>query len=179
MAPPVAWLFTTFLRFQEWRTGRTVYRPEDPPFTLPPQPVVHHNQTSSTDDTDPYSSRRRDTATEEDEDEDEGRSPFADEVAHNTAYNTGLGGGPGVPGGRYAGYGNAPGRPSMDAYGAFSDPNPSGYGGYGGYGGGGRQPEISRTMQYADPYAAVQASIHSNTPPPGLPQSPVYGGYRR
>ncbi|KAG6910106.1 hypothetical protein DXG01_013159 [Tephrocybe rancida] len=58
------------------------------------------------------------------------------------------------------------GRPSMDAYGAFSDPAPSGFAQ------GQEQPEaprVSRTMQYADPYAAVRASVGStgaqSTPP--------------
>ncbi|KAG6853968.1 hypothetical protein C0991_012115 [Blastosporella zonata] len=52
------------------------------------------------------------------------------------------------------------GRPSMDAYGAFSDPAPSGFAQ-------GQPlqepPRVSRTMQYADPYAAVRASIGSTT----------------
>ena len=161
-----------FLTFQEWRTGKTIYRPEDPPFALPSAPIAHHDD----DDTDPYTQRRRQETTEEDDEYDDSRSPFAD--AH----------GSGAAGGRYAGYGNAPvaaGRPSMDAYGAFSDPSPSGYGGYGGAGGGGgarpqqyNQPDVSRTMQYADPYAAVRASIHTNTPPP-MPQPPPFDGYQR
>ncbi|KAF5341866.1 hypothetical protein D9611_001677 [Ephemerocybe angulata] len=113
------------------------------------------------------------------------------------------------------------GRPSMDAYGAFSDPAPTGFGtsygagnagyappsqqqlppqaGYGGSPGGNPPPaltvgqgaggapllpevdvgpRVSRTMQYADPYAAVRASISS--PPAQAP--PSYdnygGGYR-
>ncbi|KIM33593.1 hypothetical protein M408DRAFT_14272 [Serendipita vermifera MAFF 305830] len=173
----LAWVVTMYLAFQEWRTGKTVYRPEDPPFSLPSAPPPHHNDE---EDADPYTRGRRQETTgtaEEDDEYDDSRSPFAD--AHG-----GAGGG-----GRYGGYGNAPtgagaGRPSMDAYGAFSDPSPSGYGGYGG---GGRpvqqqqqynQPEVSRTMQYADPYAAVRASIHTNTPPP-MPQPPTYDGYPR
>lgn len=99
----------------------------------------------------------------------------------------------------------------MDAYGAFSDPAPTGFGtsygggnassgGYasqqsGGYGtspqrqtgGGGGPPllpepdlgpRVSRTMQYADPYAAVRASIGggSSTSPAGAP--PSYENYQ-
>jgi len=100
----------------------------------------------------------------------------------------------------------AAGRPSMDAYGAFSDPAPSGFGssGYGtsnanaGYAPPssrmGRtvsppptipdpdfgQPMLSRTMQYADPYAAVRASIATGAPQQqGTPPSyESYPGYR-
>lgn len=77
-------------------------------------------------------------------------------------------------------------RPSMDAYGAFSDPLPSGYGtpptdtqpigppilpapDLG--------PRVSRTMQYADPYAAVHASIQPS-PSPGPAGYDNYSGYR-
>ena len=82
-------------------------------------------------------------------------------------------------------------RPSIDAYGAFSDPAPSGFAG--GVAPQGAQysdsgPRVSRTMQYADPYAAVRASIASGqsntgsvTPPTGGPPPPgysSYGGYR-
>lgn len=77
-------------------------------------------------------------------------------------------------------------RPSMDAYGAFSDPAPSGFGNsneeapvlpevdVG--------PQVSRTMQYADPYAAVRAQIaaggtpiNATIPPPSYES---YQGYR-
>ncbi|KAI0292154.1 hypothetical protein BC826DRAFT_1020304 [Russula brevipes] len=57
-------------------------------------------------------------------------------------------------------------RPSLDAYGAFSDPAPSGFGASPGNNG---VTGVSRTMQYAnvDPYAAVRASIASeSTAPP-------------
>lgn len=100
----------------------------------------------------------------------------------------------------------AAGRPSMDAYGAFSDPAPSGFGSSGynsqsAYGSSPSshhraaasqaptipepefgQPMVSRTMQYADPYAAVRASVTaggSGVPPQqGLPPSyETYPGY--
>jgi len=96
----------------------------------------------------------------------------------------------------------------MDAYGAFSDPAPSGFGSSrynqvsNGYtnnystaspakstsGGPPILPEpdlgpmVSRTMQYADPYAAVRASIagqQGSGPPNSLPPSyDSYQGYR-
>lgn len=59
----------------------------------------------------------------------------------------------------------------MDAYGAFSGPEPTGYG-RGAYTQ--PQPEVSRTMQYADPYAAVRASIHT-----GGGATPPYEPYQR
>ncbi|KAJ6577340.1 hypothetical protein B0H19DRAFT_1119297 [Mycena capillaripes] len=77
------------------------------------------------------------------------------------------------------------GRPSIDAYGAFSDPAPSGFSPAAPRFGSGGPPVIpeqdlgprvgvSRTMQYADPYAAVRASIA--TPP--APGDSGYQGYR-
>ncbi|KAF8899881.1 hypothetical protein CPB84DRAFT_1815505 [Gymnopilus junonius] len=70
------------------------------------------------------------------------------------------------------------GRPSMDAYGAFSDPAPvdSGIRALPPLPG----PMLSRTMQYADPYAAVRASIagQPSTSPPGPPSYESYSGYR-
>ena len=70
------------------------------------------------------------------------------------------------------GFGNSQPAPrqSIDAYGAFSDPAPSGFaGGFAPNQYADSGPRISRTMQYADPYAAVRASIASSsgnvTPP--------------
>lgn len=152
---PVAWCGTAFLAFQEWRTGKTVYRREDPPFSLP-----SHHAPAPTDeeDIDPYTRRHNNNPPIAEEDEDDyAQGPFTD----SNRYNGGGGGG---------GY-NAAGRPSMDAYGAFSDPSPSGYA-RGQY----DQPEVSRTMQYADPYAQVRASIHGG---PGV-QPPQYdNAYQR
>jgi hypothetical protein len=98
-------------------------------------------------------------------------SPFGDE----NRYSSGGGGGGGYTG--YSGYGGAPAaapaqpRPSMDTYGAFSDPAPSGYGA--------PAPGVSRTMQYADPYAAVRATIaaggHGGS---GRNTPPTYDSYR-
>ncbi|KAF8484371.1 hypothetical protein JB92DRAFT_3085683 [Gautieria morchelliformis] len=58
-------------------------------------------------------------------------------------------------------------RPSIDAYGAFSDPTPSGFDAPAP-----ASPGVSRTMQYADPYAAVRASIGGASPQ--MPQPPTY-----
>jgi hypothetical protein len=71
-------------------------------------------------------------------------------------------------------------RPSMDAYGAFSDPSPSGFGGvsttYAPPPSDPATPRVSRTMQYADPYAAVRASLATSTTSP--PSYEPYTGYR-
>lgn len=83
--------------------------------------------------------------------------------------------------------GYAASRPSMDAYGAFSDPAPSGFGGVSASYAptssepGSGAPKVSRTMQYADPYAAVRASLATSTgtgaPAPKSSYEP-YTGYR-
>lgn len=91
------------------------------------------------------------------------------------------------------------GRPSMDAYGAFSDPAPTGFGtaspNYSSaYGTASPArtatsgapiipepdlgPRVSRTMQYADPYAAVRASVAGQTTPSSPPSYENYAGYR-
>ncbi|KAG1852922.1 hypothetical protein C8R48DRAFT_723748 [Suillus tomentosus] len=84
--------------------------------------------------------------------------------------------------------GYATSRPSMDAYGAFSDPAPSGFGGVSASyaptasDSGSGAPKVSRTMQYADPYAAVRASLATSTatgaPAPTKPSYEPYTGYR-
>ncbi|KAJ8580161.1 hypothetical protein M405DRAFT_819146 [Rhizopogon salebrosus TDB-379] len=72
-------------------------------------------------------------------------------------------------------------RPSMDVYGQFSDPGPSGFGGvlsmtY-------APPPLdpatlraSRTTQYADPYAAVRVSLATSRTAP--PSDEPYTRYR-
>lgn len=149
----VAWGGTAFLVFQEWRTGKAVYRREDPPFSLP----THAPAATDDEDTDPYTRRQQqhNPAGGDDEDDEYASGPFTDSN-------------------RYAGYNAAAGRPSMDAYGAFSDPSPNGYGrGQGQVQGQYNDPEVSRTMQYADPYAQVRANIHTGGGPPGV-QPPQY-----
>lgn len=90
------------------------------------------------------------------------------------------------------------GRPSMDAYGAFSDPAPTGFGTASpnytsAYGTASPSrtatsgpptipepdlgPRVSRTMQYADPYAAVRATVSGQTPS-SPPSYENYTGYR-
>ncbi|KAJ8509563.1 hypothetical protein ONZ45_g8290 [Pleurotus djamor] len=107
-------------------------------------------------------------------------SPFADanrysDYNSNTAYS------PTVP---------VASRPSMDVYGAFSDPAPSGFAASSQansspYSSGPPVlpepdvgPRVSRTMQYADPYAAIRANIGSNPPAATPPSYESYQGYR-
>ncbi|KAF8348973.1 hypothetical protein F5887DRAFT_1270513 [Amanita rubescens] len=107
-------------------------------------------------------------------------SPFADPHRHGstTAYNGYPTVTPVVP---------SAGRPSLDAYGAFSDPAPSGFINPSGFSTGPTQstqlpipipdhgPRVSRTMQYADPYAAVRATLAGQGSPPSYES---YSGYR-
>jgi hypothetical protein len=154
LIPLVAWLAAVGLTFQEWRTGKRIYRPQDTPFVRPAEPPAHDE-----DDDEPFSPpSRRQTEDDSYDNRPPVASPFADSN-------------------RYTG---AAGRPSMDAYGAFDDPTPSGYDQP-------YQPPVSRTMQIADPYAAVKASIHQGNNvspnPPILPPLPSYNdtgysGYR-
>ena len=71
-------------------------------------------------------------------------------------------------------------RPSIDAYGAFSDPAPSGFGTSSPPPPSNiaEPPRISRTMQYADPYAAVRASVAGGYTPSVPPSYEDYTGYR-
>ncbi|KAG5650816.1 hypothetical protein H0H81_010941 [Sphagnurus paluster] len=64
------------------------------------------------------------------------------------------------------------GRPSMDAYGAFSDPAPSGFAAAAP-----GAPRVSRTMQYADPYSAVRASIAGSQASAAGGAPPTYESY--
>ena len=172
----VFWFCTLGLALLEWRSGRSS-RPRDPPF-VPPSEA--HGDDDYDEVGDEESQYHMPTTHRTSSVPSDSASPFSD--AHAQRY---------VPGGyeapASAGYG-APmaSRPSMDAYGAFSDPPPTGFGASAG-----AQPVatgptpippntsgISRTMQYADPYAAVRASIASPTSPSQTPPSYDYTGYR-
>jgi len=149
----ISWGATFAIILKEWRQGKVRGpRPKDPPFTNP----VEHSYEGS-DASSYYPSRTtnvgpRRPLTDVDEDEEPPQSPFADP---QTRY---------VPGMAQAMAPiDAPApRQSMDTYGAFSDPPPTGYN---------DPPEgVSRTMQYADPYAAVRANIGPRVTHPPPPQ---------
>lgn len=128
-------------------------------------PVEHSHEAS---DTSSYYPQRttgvgaRKPLTDVDEEEEEPQSPFSDPPQTRYAdtnapilppLNTG--GGP---------------RQSMDTYGAFSDPAPSGFN----TGSQPPSPGVSRTMQYADPYAAVRANIGPRVGQPNIGGPPSY-----
>jgi len=72
----------------------------------------------------------------------------------------------------------------MDVYGVFSDPAPSGFGNVSAsYAPNTLEsvsgaPTVSRTMQYADPYVAVRASLASGADAPA-PTKSTYEPYTR
>ncbi|KAL0954699.1 hypothetical protein HGRIS_003648 [Hohenbuehelia grisea] len=189
------WAASIVMLVLDWRNGklhRTV--PRDPPFTHPPtrseigeaedyddeESSYHVIPPAQTQQTQPPF--RRTTA----DNSDSPNSPFADNNRY-TGYSASNTYSPSVP---------AASRPSMDAYGAFSDPAPSGFGAgsqaptssYGNSPAASSRapilpepdmgPQVSRTMQYADPYAAVRAQIGQPTSPTGPPSYDSYGGYR-
>ncbi|KAJ3734183.1 hypothetical protein DFJ43DRAFT_993879 [Lentinula guzmanii] len=189
----VLWAASTILLIINWRQGKLL-GPRDPPFEHPADEEYDIGQTQNEDEDDGYT-----------------HIPPANSVPLNVApaavnpfsdsnqYS-------GVPSRTpaYSSY-TAPSyappasRPSLDAYGAFSDPPPTGFGAaspartspaaaatppslpepdLG--------PQVSRTMQYADPYAAVRASLaggqqhqssatESTSPSYGV--APAYDGY--
>lgn len=149
-----------------WRHGRRSYdttnNARDPPFSHPEDASQDFDE-----EQDPYSRPRVPDAPPRIG--DDLASPFDDSN-------------------RYSGY-NAPSRQSMDPYGAFNDDAPTGYGGAptrptvaaAAPISGPASPGVSRTMQYADPYAAVRGRIAQGSPAPQS-QPPTYdypsGGYR-
>jgi len=148
----IFWGASLTLAVLEWRKNRAT-RPRDPPFD---QPV----DGPEGDEESTYAG-----VPSFKEDADDTSSPFSDPYRYSGASSTFAGNSAGFSSpGRY----NIPSapqpRPSLDAYGAFSDPAPSGFG---------TAPSdsdasgVSRTMQYAaaDPYAAVRASVARSSPP--------------
>lgn len=151
-----------------WRQGK-LHGPRDPPFR-PPQETYELPEDDESDyHVIPPVNRRPGS----DPEADAGASnPFSDSNRYNNN-----------AGSSSPAY-NMPSRPSMDAYGAFSDPEPSGFGGRtGGFNAPPAIPEqdfgpkVSRTMQYADPYAAVRANI-ANAPGAGSNVPPSYESYQ-
>lgn len=179
----------------DWRSGKLIAA-RDPPFT---RPQVLHEEEGVEEDEEEHTSHsdlppvRQSTVYAN---SNSSQSPFADSNRHS-GHSQMLASTPYAP----ASAPQAAGRPSMDTYGAFSDPAPSGFGtaqysqvansyatpNIGGppilpepdLGG----PMVSRTMQYADPYAAVRATIAgqqgpvspTSVPPPSYDS---YVGYR-
>ncbi|EGN99047.1 hypothetical protein SERLA73DRAFT_90203 [Serpula lacrymans var. lacrymans S7.3] len=161
----------------QWRNGSLTTHARDPPFTRPD--IEEGDEEEEEEDTTtryqqvpvvaPSSSApRRSTYDNSDAVE----SPFSDPVRYSGAASSTA---------PTSGYTSPPAasRPSMDAYGAFSDPAPSGFGGVShNYAPppADAAPRVSRTMQYADPYAAVRASLAPSAG--GPPSYESYAGYR-
>ena len=209
LTPPVGfWLASFVLLIIDWRSGNLTQRPRDPPFTRPDIEEVEEEEEEEEEERRPYRpvgsaapppitttssaippvAARRPTY-----DNSHVASPFADTnrlsavssapttvTTASTAYlstaqrNSG-----------YSGYATPPAatsRPSLDAYGAFSDPAPTGFGGVSNsYAPSAPSeasgPRISRTMQYADPYAAVRASLAPSGSSGAPPSYTSYTGY--
>lgn len=158
-----------------WRSGK-IGAPRDPPF----EPPVEGDYDELEEDEESTFGRvppLRETPSH-------GDSPFSDNnVANRQSQSYTL---PPISGvGSYsasAGSGGAAPRQSIDTYGAFSDPAPTGYGGapppsnFGaasGLSGSSSPGGVSRTMQYADPYAQVRATLAGAT---GSAPAPSYSG---
>ncbi|KAJ7593551.1 hypothetical protein C8J56DRAFT_931339 [Mycena floridula] len=177
----VFWAASLGYLIYAWRTGK-LHGPRDPPFQ---HPNLEDGREDDEDDDAEYHvipAVRQQNLTSN---YDTPPNPFAD----SNRYSSASGSTTNVS----SGYNGPASRPSMDAYGAFSDPAPSGFGApasgrQGGYGGAAPVipepdfgPKVSRTMQYADPYAAVRANIAGGNPPPasGPPSyENNYQGYR-
>jgi hypothetical protein len=138
-----AWAGTLAITFRDWRSNRST-RPRDPPFE---HPEVDEGDEESTYEVVPHLKRDADGDV---------NSPFADTYRYSGASSTMIDSSAGYASpGKYSIPSAPQPRPSLDAYGAFSDPAPTGFA---------PPPNdsgVSRTMQYADPYAAVRASITS------------------
>ncbi|PPQ77133.1 hypothetical protein CVT25_010827 [Psilocybe cyanescens] len=200
------WAASLVMLVLDWRSGKLhAHTQRDPPFQRPQ--TGHDEEDADMDDDASYmhvAPARRTTATASPAyDDDAAQSPFADPYPGAQRYGAAP---PSSSAYTPALQQHQPlaGRPSMDAYGAFSDPAPSGFGGYGGsnsnansntssmYAGTGTAspartaappvlpepdmggPMVSRTMQYADPYAAVRASVGGGGGK--VPTSPGAGG---
>lgn len=144
------------LVFLDFRNGKTS-RPRDPPFTHPTEEPSEMDEEESIYERPEGRRPTYDTAPP-------AESPFGDNNRYSGVDST-------------TSYSDAPRlpRPSIDAYGAFSDPAPSGFAPPSTAS---ENPRVSRTMQYADPYAAVRTAVtHGTTsPPPANPPSYSYGG---
>lgn len=207
------WAASFALLIRDWRSGKLhVHR--DPPFQRP-QPA-HDEEEGEEEDEDatyehvPPVRRTTASSTTRYDNSELSQSPFADPQQERYPNTSQTGGStPYTPAVHQQ---PLAGRPSMDAYGAFDDPAPSGFGtahqgGYSAPPGGysesygtaspSRQytgppilpepdmggPMVSRTMQYADPYAAVRASIAAQQGPSSPTAGPPsydssYQGYR-
>lgn len=196
----IFWGASVVLLVLDWRSGK-LHAPRDPPFSIP---HGNHDEEEAEEDAS-YTHippARQTSSSSRYDNSNAANSPFAD----GSRYAVSPSGGTSAPTAYTPASTAHPlaGRPSMDAYGAFSDPAPSGFGtsspGYStapsGYSASGYipspartagppilpepdlGPRVSRTMQYADPYAAVRASIAGQQGPASPTSPPSYESYQ-
>jgi hypothetical protein len=186
----VFWAASLGLLIRDWRTGRISNRPIDPPFN----PTTVHGQVfedgdgegdvdeeSTYEHVPPLSQR----TSAYDDSTVANATPYSDNNNADSRFRDSIAPPAGSPTtGAYPGPPLSPpaSRPSMDAYGAFSDPAPTGFAAPAATATGppSPTPAVSRTMQYADPYAAVRAQIGAPAVAGGssTPPSYDYPGYR-
>ncbi|KII89630.1 hypothetical protein PLICRDRAFT_39743 [Plicaturopsis crispa FD-325 SS-3] len=169
------WLASLGVLIWDWRQNKSS-RPRDPPFEHPMSINEEFEDDENADEESAYHSSSLPPRIPPIDNSNSSHSPFSDVNRYSGAPSSGTG---------YSA--PAAGRPSMDMYGAFSDPAPSGFGGVSPAAGPGPVPaspaaaeaaRISRTMQYADPYAAVRASIAGSAPVPPAAVPPSYESYQ-
>ncbi|KAG6811200.1 hypothetical protein H0H92_008562 [Tricholoma furcatifolium] len=170
-----SWAASMVLLVLDWRSGKLTVAsgPRDPPFRAPTheddveEGVAHDHEEDELEDE--YTQVER-------------PSPPAGGVdlgaytpaSHSTRYQSTLSSSDNHPSSPFADDNRVyAGRQSMDAYGAFSDPAPSGFAQTQQ-----EMPRVSRTMQYADPYAAVRSSIGAASAASVPPSYDSYSGYR-
>jgi hypothetical protein len=161
----------------DWRSGR-IAPPRDPPFNAS---ALHERYGDGEEDEEstyehvPAVSERPSTY----DDSNVAHAPYSDTAGagrFRDRASDDITPPSGSPGG-YASPTAPAGRPSMDAYGAFSDPAPSGFAAPGPPSPS-APPPVSRTMQYADPYAAVRATIGAPPAASGVTTPPSYEPYQ-
>ncbi|KAI6129907.1 hypothetical protein EV401DRAFT_1927238 [Pisolithus croceorrhizus] len=167
------WLASLILLIIDWRSGNLTQRPKDTPDqkktnqkltayrpvgSVAPPPAAAASQTTTAIPPVVTAVPRLSTY----DNSNAANSPFRRLQPIFRGYSSGA-----YRDSGYSGYATPPAatsRHSLDAYGAFSDPAPTGFGGVSSSfatppTSDANAPRISRTMQYADPYAAVRASI--------------------
>jgi len=170
------WSASVTLLILDWRSGKLFHAtPRDPPFTIPSGNDLEEGDQEDPDAayTSPTQGPPVSVPQARYDPPNNPSNPFSDTnryPASTFAATPPPAAPPSIPAA----------RPSIDAYGAFSDPAPSGFGTSSPppRSNAAEAPRISRTMQYADPYAAVRASVVGGYAPSVPPSYESYTGYR-
>jgi len=181
------WAASLVLLILDWRSGR-ISGPRDPPFNAS---TLHDHVFEEGEGDEESAYEHTPAVTQRNSTYDDSNvvhAPYSDVAGAGRFKDSSDADSPGAypspPSGAMA-----TSRPSMDAYGAFSDPAPTGFGSGGSSSGSypagaaapsspGAAPAVSRTMQYADPYAAVRTTIGSPAAASGVAAPPSYEGYQ-